>query len=144
MHQKWPTMSGKQQITCIHAISLNIKQIAKIEFPAYGSLYFADILMDSACKQPWIHGFCIGPHCGTMYWDCNVGEGRYYDSTRPNRGPYKLPSPYEAAHRSLQDLISPHIVTALLIPVFLEFHLSTLSLTKDRPIMDPLRRIFAC
>ena len=87
LHHKWPAMSGEQKIACIQAISTNIQQIAAIKFPAYGSLYFADIPIDSASKVPLAQGFCIGPHCGTRYWDCNIGEARYYISIKPNRGP---------------------------------------------------------
>ncbi|KAL8967251.1 MAG: hypothetical protein Q9197_005527, partial [Variospora fuerteventurae] len=50
LHQKWPTMSGEQQIACIQAISTNIQQIAAIKFPAYGSLYFGEIPIDSTSK----------------------------------------------------------------------------------------------
>ncbi|KAL9123779.1 MAG: hypothetical protein Q9217_006825 [Psora testacea] len=81
-------MSGEQQIACIQAIFTNVQQIAAIKFPAYGSLYFADIPIDSASKVPLAQGFCIGPHCGTRYWDCNIGEARYYISIKPNRGPW--------------------------------------------------------
>lgn len=77
LHQRWPTMSGGQRISCIHAISTTIQQISAIKFPAYGSLYFDDIPIQSAFKVPLAQSFCIGPHCGTRYWDCNVGEARY-------------------------------------------------------------------
>ncbi len=90
LHQKWPMMSGEQQIVCIRAISTYIQQIAAIKFPAYGSLYLADIPIDSASKVPLGQGFCIGPHCGTRYWDCSIGEPRYYNSMKPNRGPCKF------------------------------------------------------
>ncbi|KAI4287425.1 MAG: hypothetical protein L6R35_003318 [Caloplaca aegaea] len=88
LHQKWPTMSGEQQIACVQAISTNIQQIAAIKFPAYGSLYFAEIPIDSTSKVPLAQGFCVGPHCGTRYWDCNIGEARYYVLIKPNRGPW--------------------------------------------------------
>ena len=87
LHLEWPTMSGEQQIACIQAIWINIQQIAAINFTAYGSLYIADVAIDSAPKLPFTSDFCIGPHCGTRYWDCNVGEARNYNSTKPNRGP---------------------------------------------------------
>jgi len=87
LHQKWPTMSREQKIICIRAIFTNIQQIAAIKFPAYGSLYFAEIPIDSASKVLIAQGFCIGPHCGTRYWDCSIGEARYYNSIKPNRGP---------------------------------------------------------
>ncbi|KAI4115641.1 MAG: hypothetical protein LQ338_007826, partial [Usnochroma carphineum] len=88
LHQKWPTMSADQQFDCIRAISTNIQQLTAINFPAYGSLYFADIPIGSASKVPVAQGFCVGPHCGTRYWDCSVGEARYYNSVKPNRGPW--------------------------------------------------------
>ncbi|KAL8860622.1 MAG: hypothetical protein Q9178_002975 [Gyalolechia marmorata] len=58
LHQKWPTMSGEQQITCIEAISRNIQQLAAIKFPAYGSLYFDDIPIDSAWSD--LAAYCNG------------------------------------------------------------------------------------
>jgi hypothetical protein len=33
--------------------------------------------------------FCIGPSCDKSYWDCTVGEGRYYEDVAPDRGPCK-------------------------------------------------------
>ncbi|KAL8671232.1 MAG: hypothetical protein Q9168_004264 [Polycauliona sp. 1 TL-2023] len=65
LHQKWPTMSGEQQIACIQTIFTNIQQISSIEFPAYGSLYFANSHIESASKVPLDSDFCIGSHCGT-------------------------------------------------------------------------------
>lgn len=93
LHQKWPTMSGEQQIACIQAISKNIQQTTALKFPAYGSLYFAEIPIDSAFKVPLAQDICVGPHCGTRYWDCNIGEARYYVSIKPNRGPCKFSFP---------------------------------------------------
>lgn len=61
-----------------------------IEFPAYGSMYFAHTLLEAASKRSLDQEFCIGPHCGSRYWDCNVGESRYYDNTKLNQGPCKL------------------------------------------------------
>ena len=87
LHQRWSTMSGEQKIACIRAISTNIQQITALKFPAYGSLYFANFHIDSASKVPLTRGLCVGPHCGNRYWDCNVGEARYYTSIKPNRGP---------------------------------------------------------
>ena len=93
LHQKWPTMSGKQRISCIRNIMINIGQVAALKFPAYGSLYQADVpFVESASKIPFIQGICIGPHCGTRYWDCTVGEARHYDSINPNRGPCRYSS----------------------------------------------------
>ena len=93
LHQKWPMMSGEQQITCIEAITRYIQQISAIDFTAYGSIYFADSSFDLGSTLPIDQGFCIGPHCGAKYWDCNVGEARFYNLTKPNRGPCELSFP---------------------------------------------------
>ena len=87
LHQKWPMMSGRQQIDCIQAISMSIQQMAAIEFPAYGSLYFANMHIEPQSKVAISKDYCIGPHCGPRYWDCNVGEARDYVSINPNSGP---------------------------------------------------------
>ena len=91
LHQIWPTMSGEQRIACTGAIVENIKQMAAIDFQAYGSLYFDSVAIDSTLKQSFTSGYAIGPHCGTTYWDCDVREPRYYSSSKPNRGPCKHP-----------------------------------------------------
>ena len=90
LHQKWPTMANDQQVRCINAIYQTLKEMVDITFPAYGSLYFTDAPLKSASKQTLNKGFCIGPHCGAIYWDCNVGESRYYHNTKPNQGPCKF------------------------------------------------------
>lgn len=87
LESRWQTMSIEQKKACIYVIISMIQQIAAIQFPAYGSLYFADAPLDSSSKVPMAQGYCIGPHCGTKYWDCNVGETRDYRGTPPNRGP---------------------------------------------------------
>ncbi|KAL8888454.1 MAG: hypothetical protein Q9215_004132 [Flavoplaca cf. flavocitrina] len=94
LHQVWPAMSLKQQVACTGAIVRNIKQIAAIDFHTYGSLYFDNVKVDSAMKQPFKPGYVIGPHCGTTFWDCEVREPRYYSSAPPNRGPWSDLAPY--------------------------------------------------
>jgi hypothetical protein len=49
------------------SIARPLLQMAALDFPAYNSLYFADLPTDSASKQSFVQGFCIGPHCGTRY-----------------------------------------------------------------------------
>lgn len=85
--EKWPEMSPGQQIRCIEAICGSIEQVAKIDFPAYGSLYYADGPVHHNSTLPFPEGFVIGPHCSPTYWDGNVGEERRYDIVKPNRGP---------------------------------------------------------
>ncbi len=89
LQQMWPNMAGDQKIRCIKAIYQKIKEIANVEFPAYGSLYHANAGLSLTAKIPLDQDFCVGPHCGGMYWDCNPIEPRYYQNTRPNHGPCK-------------------------------------------------------
>jgi hypothetical protein len=63
-------------------------------------LYFVDAPLDSASKQTLNQRFCIGPHCGAMYWNCNVGESRYYHNTKPNQGPCKFSWPLSLRHNN--------------------------------------------
>ncbi|PGH15057.1 hypothetical protein AJ80_05682 [Polytolypa hystricis UAMH7299] len=81
------TIGSDQQVRCIDAIYQNVKEMVDIEFPAFGSLYLVDSPLDPSHRQPSDELFCIGPHCGSRYWDCNVGEPRYYHNTKPNHGP---------------------------------------------------------
>ncbi|KAJ5144279.1 hypothetical protein N7526_001787 [Penicillium atrosanguineum] len=86
LHQKWPYMSGDQKVKCIDAIYRKLKEVTDIDFPAYGSLYFSTSPLRSFATLPIEGGFCLGPHCGTRYWNC--GDGRYYNHGVPNHGPY--------------------------------------------------------
>lgn len=87
LHQMWPKMAGEQKIMCIKGIYQKMKEIANVEFPAYGSLYHNNMGLSFTAKVPLDEEFCIGPHCGGMYWDCNPTEPRYPQNTRPNHGP---------------------------------------------------------
>lgn len=88
LHQKWPYMSGDQKVRCIDAIYRKLGQMADINFPAYGSLYFSTTPLEPLSRLPLDEGFCVGPHCGTRYWSC--GDHRYYQHTVPNHGPCKF------------------------------------------------------
>lgn len=89
LHEKWHKMTGDQQVRCIDAIYRTIKEVVGLEFPAFGSIYF-DNALGYASKQPLADGFCVGPHCGTRYWDTHVGERRYYYYANRNIGPCKF------------------------------------------------------
>lgn len=93
LNQIWPNLAGCQQIRCINAIFQKIKEIATVEFPAYGSLYHVNAPLSSTSKVPLNQDVCIGPHCGPMYWNCNPGEPRYYHNTKPNQGPCECVPP---------------------------------------------------
>jgi hypothetical protein len=75
---------------CVKNVALMISEMARLPFPAYGSLYFADAPIDQNSKIEFVEGFCVGPHCGAQYWDCSTGEARFYEERPPNRGPCKL------------------------------------------------------
>ena len=85
LHQKWLSMSGDQKVICIDAIYKKLREMVDITFPGYGSIYFSTEPLDSHSKIPLDGSFCLGPHCGTRYWDC--GDRRYYQRTPPNQGP---------------------------------------------------------
>jgi len=88
LHGLWPGMIPEQHMLTVKALTKLIQSMATLEFPAYGSLYFADAPIEQQFKVP-LGDFCIGPHCGREYWDCTAGEARYYDQRKPNRGPCK-------------------------------------------------------
>ncbi|TPX20163.1 hypothetical protein DIZ76_016051 [Coccidioides immitis] len=99
LQHMWPNMSFSQKMNCIRSISTSIMEMSGLDFPAYGSLYFADAaLLDSDSKQELSDPkYCIGPLCRPTYWDCNVGEPRYFAFKGPNRGPWRDLSSYSSA-----------------------------------------------
>ena len=114
LHQKWPTMDVSDQIRCIEAVYKNLKEVADLKFPGYGSLYFADTPYVTTSKLSLDQEFCIGPHCGSIHWNCNVGQPRCYHNVNPNQGPCKLyyvPSDMSDTKQILQGLNLPHTVT---------------------------------
>ncbi|KAI7353314.1 hypothetical protein KC354_g11649 [Hortaea werneckii] len=66
-----------------------IGQMTSLEFPAVGSIYFQDALLDPALKIQFKDGFCIGPHCGSVYWNCGPGESSLYGNYGYDYGPWK-------------------------------------------------------
>lgn len=97
LQEVWGDMPTDQKIKCIGAICTTILPISELDFPAYGSLYFADAAFVGADSKQILDNdsrYCIGPHCrGSTYWNCNVGEPRYYAFKEPNRGPCKMAFP---------------------------------------------------
>ncbi|KAJ5341385.1 hypothetical protein N7541_010509 [Penicillium brevicompactum] len=87
LHQEWHKMNPEQHMLCTKALSLTMKKMASLDFPAYGSLYFSDAPLDSDSKIPFEQGFCSG------FWNRNPGENELYNGPSPNCGPWKdLPS----------------------------------------------------
>lgn len=80
-------MNTLQRMLCVKALSLMIKEMAAISFPGYGSLYFSDAPIDPHSKLEFADGFCLGPHCGATYWNCNTDDTRLYGNRNHNRGP---------------------------------------------------------
>ncbi|KAJ9624455.1 hypothetical protein H2203_005190 [Taxawa tesnikishii (nom. ined.)] len=61
----WQTLDVGQQMRCMGSIVRYIAQMAELNFPAYGSLYFSNVsAVDSSQKIRLDDNFCIGPHCG--------------------------------------------------------------------------------
>ena len=87
LHQIWPEMNSEQHMLCTKALSLVIKKMASLDFPAYGSLYFTDAPLEPRLKIPFEEGFCIGPHSSPVFWNCNPGELEFYGDPSSNRGP---------------------------------------------------------
>jgi hypothetical protein len=90
LRQLWFQLGCAVQIKCIVSIADKIVDMARLNFPAYGSLYMRNSSVMSSADHILIDGdFCIGPSCDKSYWDCTVGEGRYYEDVAPDRGPCK-------------------------------------------------------
>ncbi|KAI1963503.1 hypothetical protein LOZ58_002337 [Ophidiomyces ophidiicola] len=101
LQEAWADMPSDQKIKCVGAICSSVLAMSELDFPAFGSLYLSNAsFLDIDSKK--ILGndarYCIGPHCrGSTYWDCNVGEPRYYAFGVPNRGPWHDLSSYSLA-----------------------------------------------
>lgn len=89
LHQKWHKMNPEQHMLCTKALSLTMKKIASLDFPAYGSLYFSDAPLDSCLKIPFEQGFCVGPHCSPVFWNRNPGEHELYGGPSSDCGPWR-------------------------------------------------------
>lgn len=87
LQQRWPTITGEDKVRFMDAISRLSKEMSDIEFPAYGSLYLESGCIDTTDFVPLNNGFFLGPHCGALFWDCSVGQPRFYHKSPPNHGP---------------------------------------------------------
>lgn len=89
LQKTWESISQNVKVKCIEAICSSILPISELDFPAYGSLYFTDaVFFDTDSKRIMDNNpeFCIGSHCRSTYWDCNIEESRYHVFKRSNRG----------------------------------------------------------
>lgn len=57
LHQIWPKMNTEQHMLCTKSLSMAIKKMASLDFPAYGSLYFSDAPIDSDLTIPFEQGY---------------------------------------------------------------------------------------
>lgn len=82
-------MDTPQHMLCTKALSLKLHEMANLDFPAYGNIYFADAPIEESLKIPLEDGFCIGPYCNPLFWNCGAGEPELYGQPSLNRGPCK-------------------------------------------------------
>jgi hypothetical protein len=66
-----------------------IGQMTALEFPAFGSIHFQDAPIDPALKIYFDDGFCIGPSCNPVLWNCRLGEMELYGNSGQSHGPCK-------------------------------------------------------
>jgi len=85
----WDTMPSHDHIQLISNVSKMIKQMAALEFPTYGSMYFTEAPIDHMLTEKIAGGFCIGPHCGTSYWDSALHDSLLCDKVNTAPGPCK-------------------------------------------------------
>ncbi|PYH73311.1 uncharacterized protein BO88DRAFT_440608 [Aspergillus vadensis CBS 113365] len=88
LHKKWHEMGDKKRIKCIDAIYRKLKEVVDLQFPCFGSLHSIRSPVSPDNRRVLDGDFCIGPHCGTRYWDCGVGSSQASHYTKPNRGPW--------------------------------------------------------
>lgn len=90
LDQAWPKMSVPQRVKCVGSICKQIMGMSKMDFPAYGSLYFSNTpFLGNETTRKVDENYCIGPSCGIIYWDHDIGHPKYYHYAKPNRGPCK-------------------------------------------------------
>ena len=87
LHQVWPEMNSEQHMLCTKMLSLAIRDMVSLGFPAYGSLYFSNGPLEPNVKVPFDPGFCIGPHCSPVFWNRSPGELELYGGPSSNCGP---------------------------------------------------------
>lgn len=65
-HEHWSQMDTPQHMLCTKALKLH--EMATLEFPAYGNIYFSDApIEDASLKIPLEDGFCIGRYCNPLF-----------------------------------------------------------------------------
>ncbi|KAF2452260.1 kinase-like domain-containing protein [Lineolata rhizophorae] len=108
LHGKWSSMSTHQHMLCVKSLATLVKEMMTLNFPAFGSIYFADAPIEPAIKIRLAEGFCIGPHCGAPVWPCSPVELSLYGEKMSRRGPWSDIESYcsgliDAGYRRLPD-----------------------------------------
>lgn len=78
LQQQWEEMNPLQHLDLVRSIIDMIKQMADLELPAYGSIYFDDALLAQHQKSRFVEGYSIGPLCSSMVCNCGAGEASLY------------------------------------------------------------------
>ncbi|KAJ5690116.1 hypothetical protein N7462_004508 [Penicillium macrosclerotiorum] len=90
LNQAWPSMDSVQHQHVSKNISYYMQEMANLDFPAFGSIYFHDAPFDASKKIALDDSrFCIGPACLKTFWNCSPGELELYGGPSPNCGPWK-------------------------------------------------------
>ncbi|KAJ8114623.1 hypothetical protein OPT61_g3536 [Boeremia exigua] len=57
LHNVWPSMTPHQHMLCVKNIGFITAEMAKLSFPVYGSLYFANAPIEPSLKCDFVEGF---------------------------------------------------------------------------------------
>ncbi|PGH00170.1 hypothetical protein AJ80_09224 [Polytolypa hystricis UAMH7299] len=79
---------------CTKNLSNKIKEMAALDSPVYGNIYFSGAPIEEDKNIPLEDGFIIGPYCSPLYWNCGAGDAEIYNSRNSNRGPWRNVAEY--------------------------------------------------
>ncbi|CAK4003626.1 Hypothetical predicted protein [Lecanosticta acicola] len=102
-------MNSHQRMLVTKALGFMCKDMAALEFPAYGCIYFDNVNLPQSSLIPISGGKSIGPHCGNRYWSVAPGDPRTYARRPPNQGPWTTHAEYL---RALTDAGDSRIPTS--------------------------------
>ncbi|KAK2750985.1 hypothetical protein FQN57_000060 [Myotisia sp. PD_48] len=85
----WDSMDSLQRATCTQTLSKMVKQLAAIDFSAYGSLYSNNVPLSDNLKIPFSDEYCMGPQCAPHYWKSGAGEAELYGTDIPDCEPWR-------------------------------------------------------
>ncbi|ROV87932.1 hypothetical protein VSDG_09452 [Cytospora chrysosperma] len=100
LHEIWPQMDSLQHMRCVQSLTLLVKELHDLTFPAYGSIYIDNDFIDTAHRVPLRGNFFIGPHCSSRYFPCYPGDQHMYGRKPPNQGPWNT---FDEFRRGLVD-----------------------------------------